>query len=60
MSAEIMQHVCGPSAHSPTTSHLPAIYVDICQQCCNLDQSKQPKAMEALQFPNEIEPNMDY
>jgi hypothetical protein len=60
-SAEIMQNICGPNTHSPSVNHLPAIYVDIilCQQCCDLDQSKQPKATEILQFLNEIEPDMD-
>ena len=58
-SAEIMQNVCGPNAHSPSTNHLPVIYVGICQQCCDLDQSRRPKATEILQILNGIKPNMD-
>ena len=53
--AEIMQNVCGPNAHPPSASHLPVIYIDICQQCCDLDQFKQPKAAEVLQFLDGIE-----
>ena len=58
-SAEIMQNICGPNAHPPTASHLPVIYIDICQQCCDLDQSKRPKAADVLHFLNGIEPHMD-